>query len=95
MGDVQLHLNDSGHGAFVITDKNELLAEMEVGLEDQTLTVYHTEVSDKLKGQGVGSLLFNEMVNYARKHQLQVDPMCSFVHARLKKNRDEYQDIWS
>lgn len=95
MGEVHIHLNTQGHGAFVITDNNELLAEMEVGIEDHTLTVYHTEVSEKLKGQGVGTTLFDEMVSYARKHKLKVESMCPFVQAKFKKSKEEYADIWN
>jgi len=92
--DIQLRLDANGRGAFVIEKDGERLAEMVVSLAGSELTVHHTEVSQKLKGQGIGSLLLEAMVTYARKNNLKVIPLCPFVQAQFKQQREQYVDIW-
>jgi predicted GNAT family acetyltransferase len=95
MNDIELKLNEQGRGAFVIEDAGQRLAEMEISVAGDNLTVYHTEVSDKLKGQGIGSKLLDRMVGYARDNKLKVIPLCPFVHAQFKRHPDKYGDIWN
>jgi predicted GNAT family acetyltransferase len=95
MNDIVLKLNNNGRGAFVIEEGSERLAEMEISIAGGNLTVFHTEVSDKLKGKGVGAQLLANMVKYARDHQLKVIPLCPFVHAQFKKHPEEYADVWN
>lgn len=95
MQEIQLKLNDNGHGAFVIDEGEETLAKMVISVSGDNLTVYHTEVSDKLKGQGVGSRLLSKMVGYARENKLKVIPLCPFVHAQFERHPEQYEDIWN
>ena len=93
--EIQLKLEASGRGAFVIERDGERLAEMVIAIDPKKLTVYHTEVSEKLKGQGVGSQLLSTMVEYARNHHLKVIALCPFVSAQFKRHPESYADVWS
>ena len=95
MDDIQLKLNENGRGAFVIEKEGERLAEMEIGIQNGNLTVFHTEVADLLKGQGIASKLLSTMVSYARENNLKVIPLCPYVQAEFKRHPDQYQDIWN
>ena len=95
MEEIKLKLNDHGRGAFVIEEGNERLAEMDLGIAGNNLTVYHTEVSEKLKGKGVAAQLLSKMVEYAREHEQKVIPLCSYVQAQFKRHPEQYQDIWN
>lgn len=95
MSDIQLKLNDAGHGAFVLEEEGDRLAEMEVGIRDGNMTVYHTEVAEVLKGQGIATKLLNEMVAYARQNHLKVIPLCPYVQAQFKRHPEQYNDIWN
>ena len=95
MNDIALKLQDNGRGAFVIEEGAETLAKMEIGIAGGNMTAYHTEVSDKLKGQGAGTQLLSSMVDYARQHQLKVIPLCPFVQSQFKKHPEKYADIWN
>lgn len=95
MSEIKLELNDQGKGAFLIETGGERLAEMQIGIEGPNLTVYHTEVSPKLKGQGVGSQLLSTMVEYARSHQLKVIALCPFVNAQFRRHPEQYADVWN
>jgi len=68
---------------------------MAIGISGNNLTVYHTEVSDELKGQGIASKLLSTMVDYARDHQLKVIALCPYVNAQFKRHADQYKDIWN
>jgi len=61
MNDITLKLDSDGKGSFFIDQEGERLAEMVIRIADNNLTVYHTEVSDKLKGQGVATKLLSTM----------------------------------
>ena len=95
MKEIELKLENNGKGAFVLEDDGERLAEMVIGISGGNLTVYHTEVSDKLKGQGVASKLLTAMVDYARANNLKVITLCQYVSAQFKRHSDQYKDIWN
>ena len=95
MDDIQLKLEPDGKGAFVIEQNDERLAEMVIAIDKQNLTVFHTEVSDKLKGQGVARRLLTTMVDYARQHHLKVIALCPFVSAQFKRHPELYADVWN
>src|SRR5688572_539670 len=95
MRELELRLEANGKGAFVIEAEGERVAEMAIGIADGHLTVYHTEVSEKLKGHGVASNLLSTMVEYARAHQLKVIALCPYVHAQFKRHPEQYGDIWN
>ncbi len=95
MNDITLKLDPDGKGSFFIDQEGERLAEMVISIADNNLTVYHTEVSEKLKGQGIASKLLSAMVDYARQHQLKVIALCPYVSAQFKRHPEQYKDIWN
>lgn len=95
MSNIQFKLSDQNRGSFFIEDNGEKLAEMVIAISDGNLIVYHTEVSSKLKGQGIGAQLMQKMSEYARSNKLKIVPLCGFVHAQFKRHEDEYKDIWN
>jgi predicted GNAT family acetyltransferase len=95
MDEIQLSLNPKGHGAFFIEKDGERSAEMVVSVAGQNLTVYHTEVSEKLRGQGVAPRLLKAMTTYVREHGLKVIPLCPYVNAEFRRHPDQFADIWN
>jgi len=95
MNDIELRLDSTGKGSFFIDQQGERLAEMEISIAGNNLTVFHTEVSDKLKGQGVAVKLLSTMVAYVREHQLKVIALCPYVSAQFKRHPELYKDIWN
>lgn len=94
MNDIQIKIDETGNGAFVIMEEEEQLAEMAFGLRNSTLTVFHTEVVEKAEGKGLAKDLLNFMVDYARKNALKVIPLCPYVHLQFKRHPEKYADIW-
>lgn len=95
MNAIELKLNAQQRGAFIIAEGKERFAEMAVGISGKNLVVYHTEVSEKLRGQGIASRLVAEMVDFARDRGLMVVPLCPYVHAYFERRPDQYADIWN
>ena len=93
MDDIQL-IDKDGRKAFAIEDNGQIVAEMEVTIASSTITVHHTNVDDKLKGQGVAQRLLARMVSYARENRMKVIPLCPYVNAQFKRHPDQYSDIW-
>ena len=71
------------------------VAEMVFSVEKDNLTVYHTEVSETLKGKGVSTRLLETMVKYVRENKLKVIPLCPYVNVQFKRHPDQYNDIWN
>ena len=95
MSPVELKVNNLGHGRFYIMDGQEQQGEMEIKISGNNLTVYHTEVSEKAEGKGLGKALLNAMVEHARKNGLKVTALCPFVHAQFTRHPEQYADIWN
>jgi predicted GNAT family acetyltransferase len=83
-----------GQKSFYIGDAEDSpLAEMTYVLTGENyIIVDHTNVSEKLKGQGVGKLLLDELVNWVRKENKKIIPLCPFVKAQMQKG-EEYWDV--
>jgi predicted GNAT family acetyltransferase len=92
---VELKLDKKNNGGFYIMDEAEQIAEMAISISEKNLTVYHTEVSQKAEGKGLGKELLSAMVDHARKNGLKVIALCPFVHAQFKRHPEQYSDIWN
>ncbi|MCJ8152998.1 N-acetyltransferase [Chryseobacterium sp. SSA4.19] len=67
---------------------------MDISVIGEKLTVYHTEVDQQYEGKGFARLLLNELVSYARTHDLKIVPLCPYVHGQFKRHPEEYNDVW-
>lgn len=94
MEEVLLQLDEKKHGHFYMTENSEQIAEMQIGISGNELTVYHTEVAPDHEGRGLAKKLLVTMVDYARKNNLKVIALCPYVFAQFKRHPDEYADIW-
>jgi predicted GNAT family acetyltransferase len=94
MEDVKIQLNESGRGAFTISEAGQTLGKMVVSTSPGRLTAHHTEVLPEAEGKGIGKKLFEAMVTYARSNQLKVMPLCVFVLGQFRRHPDQYLDIW-
>lgn len=83
-----------GTKSFYVGDSEEKpLAEMSFVLSGKkNIIVDHTNVSEELRGQGVGKFLLKELVDWARKENKKIIPLCTYVKAQMEKN-EEYHDI--
>jgi len=82
------------HGAFYIEEDGEWIAELSYikSADGKTITIDHTQVDEKLAGQGIGEQLVQAAVQYARENGLKIKPLCPYARKVLERN-SEYQDV--
>lgn len=87
------HEDNSKKGAFYMEAGGERLAEMTYTWAGEGMFIIdHTEVSEKLKGQGAGKKLLEAAVLFARKLQVKILPLCPFAKSVFDKT-PEYADV--
>jgi predicted GNAT family acetyltransferase len=87
------HHTDNHRGSFFIEIESKRLAEMVyVMAGPKKIIIEHTEVDESLKGQGIGAKLLEALVEFVRKEEIKVIPLCPFANATFRK-RIDLQDV--
>lgn len=87
------HQFDGRKGSFFIEENGKRLAEMVyVMAGPQKMIIEHTEVDESLKGKGAGAKLLEALVEFVRKEEIKVIPLCPFAKANFNK-RTDLQDV--
>ena len=81
-------------GAFYIEEDGEWIAELTYfrPAAGGVITIDHTEVDPKLKGQGIGEKLVAAAVKFARDNGLKIKPVCPYTRKVIERT-PEYQDV--
>jgi len=86
------HQDNKKKGKFYIEIDGKQEAEMTYTFAGSNkIIIDHTEVSEKLKGQGVGYKLVHAAVEFIRKSDIKVIPLCPFAKTVFEK-KTEYSD---
>ena len=93
--EIQNDIGKDGKGSFFIKEGGERVGEMVVSVASGNVTVFHTEVDDKLKGTGASTELLKAMAKYAKDHSLKVIPLCSFVSTQFERHPELYKELWN
>ena len=73
--------------AFYIGDRyEEALAKLEFVNTDYGMILMHTEVSEQLKGQGVGRALVKYVVEIARNEKFKLGLSCEYAKNEFEKH---------
>lgn len=81
-------------GAFFIEENGEWIAEMTYFKSGENqITIDHTEVDEKLRGEHIGEDLVAEAVKYARANGLKIQATCPYAKKVLERNSD-YADVY-
>ncbi len=83
-----------GDNSFYVGESEDnKLAEISYLISGENLiTIDHTYVSEDLGGQGVGKILLKELIDWARKENKKIIPLCPYAKAQMEKNKD-YHDM--
>lgn len=80
-------------GALVIDVGDKHLTEMTYSKAGEKIIIIdHTDVSDKLRGQGTGKQLVLKAVEYARMNHIKILPLCPFARSVFDKS-PEFSDV--
>ncbi|TBW30399.1 GNAT family N-acetyltransferase [Gramella sp. KN1008] len=87
------HKENNRRGMFYIESEKGLIAELTYYKNaNNVLTIDHTEVKRELENQGIGSSLIEKSVEFAREHNLKIEPLCPFAEVKFDEN-ESYQDV--
>ena len=81
-----------GNNKFYVGIEEAPLAEIIFSIDKGVIIAEGTKVSEELGGKGVGKLLLKELIDWARKENKKIKPICPFVIAQMEKNV-EYHDL--
>ena len=83
----------AGHrGAFVLMRDGEKLAEQTYTVAGSRVIIDHTDVDDRLRGTGAGKKLVQAAVEWARRENVKLMPLCPFAKSVFDKTPD-YSDV--
>lgn len=87
------HHDNGKKGSFYMEQDGERVAEMTYTWAGESMFIIdHTEVSEKLKGQGAGKKLVEAGVAFARKLNVKILPLCPFAKNVFDKT-PKYDDV--
>ena len=66
-------------------EDGKLLGKIEFALSDNKITILHTYAYES--GRGIGTLLMQKAVEWAKEHDYTLVPICSFAQRYLSKNK--------
>ncbi len=88
------HQLTGNKGSFYIEQDGVHVADMEYSKAgEHRIIISHTEVSEVLKGKGAGKQLVAAAVEYARKNNIRIMPLCPFARSVFEKV-PEFGDVW-
>jgi hypothetical protein len=80
-------------GSFVIDDNGKKVGELNYFISAPAeITIYHTEVNEQLRGEGLGEDLVEAAVKHAREKGLKIIAKCPFA-AHVIDERPEFKDV--
>ena len=68
---------------ILATEEGQLLGKIEFTLSDNNMTILHTYAYES--GRGIGTLLMEHAVKWAKENSYTIIPVCSFAQKYLKK----------
>lgn len=87
------HKKTGNNGSFFIRKEKGIASELTyIMKDDDIMVVNHTETKPLYEGQGLGSMLVEEVVAYARKNSYKIEPLCPFVEVKFDNNT-AYNDV--
>jgi predicted GNAT family acetyltransferase len=88
------HEDNGEKGKFFVDINGKQEAEMTYSYaESDKIIIDHTEVNEKLKGQGVGYILVEAAVDFMREKNIKAIPICPFVTSVFKKKHEDYKNV--
>lgn len=74
-------------GAFIAWEDNKKIGEMTYSAAgEDKIIVDHTEVHPEEKGKGVGRVLLDRIVEYARDNDLKIVPLCPYAKSMFDRD---------
>ncbi|MFZ4861204.1 GNAT family N-acetyltransferase [Sphingobacterium sp. Mn56C] len=83
------HEVDTSKGAVYALENDKKIGEMTYSVAGPNkIIIDHTEVDTAQKGMGIGKILLEWLVGYARDNSIKIIPLCPFAKAMFDKDVD-------
>ncbi len=83
------HIAEGNRGFFGAYHDAEQMGMITYSMAGETKMILdHTEVNEKYAGQGVGKSIVLYIVDYARKNNLKILPLCPFAKSVFDKTKE-------
>lgn len=69
---------------ILVTENSKLLGKIEFTLSDNQMSILHTYAYES--GRGIGTLLMQNAVEWAKEHNYEIIPVCSFAQKYLSND---------
>ena len=69
-------------------ENGKLLGKIEFTLSDNNMTVLHTYAYES--GRGIGTMLMQTAVEWAKEHSYTIIPVCSFAQKYLSRDQEKF-----
>ena len=69
---------------ILATENSKLLGKIEFTLSDNQMSILHTYAYES--GRGIGTLLMQNAVEWAKEHNYEIIPVCSFAQKYLSND---------
>ena len=69
---------------ILATEQGKLLGKIEFALSDKEMSILHTYAYES--GRGIGTLLMQNAVEWAKEHGYKIIPVCSFAQKYLSND---------
>jgi predicted GNAT family acetyltransferase len=79
-------------GAFFIDENGEWIAELTYVRNNGIMTIDHTEIDEKLRGEGIGEDMVRAAVEYARENGLKINAVCPYAKKVIEQS-PELKDV--
>jgi len=87
------HNKEKNKGYFAALDDDKTAGSIYYTTAGETRMILdHTEVNNDYRGQGIGKKILMHIVDYARKHKIQIIPLCPFTKSVFDKT-DSIRDV--
>ncbi|MEI5985107.1 MULTISPECIES: GNAT family N-acetyltransferase [Sphingobacterium] len=81
------HVENGNKGGFIAEEDGKQIGEMTYSQAGPgKIIIDHTEVDEEEKGKGIGHLLLNKAVEYARENNVKIMPLCPFAKASFDRD---------
>ncbi len=90
---MQIQHDEHGRkGAFFIDEDGEWIAELTYLKANGILTIDHTEIAERLRGEGIGQDMVKAAVEYARANDLKINAVCPYAK-KIIEETPELKDV--
>ncbi len=87
------HDHGERNGVFFIEREGRRVAELTYRMMGETVVVDHTWVDPTLRGGALAPRLVQAVVDWARREQRLISPVCSYVRIVMDRSPQTYKDV--